>query len=71
MPTPPALNIEQIKEDLRTELRQEIKEQIALLGKTITEELPGQVSALCNLSRSGPNDRLPATSWNDPNLSVG
>lgn len=65
MPTPPALNIEQIKEVLRTELRQEIEEQVALLGKTITEELRGQVSALCNPSRSGLNDRRPATSRND------
>lgn len=63
-PPPPALNIEQIKETLRTEMRQEIKEQVSSLGKEITEEFRDQMSAFSNSFRSGWNDHPPVTSRN-------
>lgn len=60
-PPPPALNFEQIKETLRTEMRQEIKPS---LGKEITEEFRDQMSAFSNSFRSGWNDHPPVTSHN-------
>lgn len=47
-PAPPALDIGQLKESLWTEMRQEIEEQVCLLGKTIVEVIRSQVPALSN-----------------------
>ncbi|CAL8318109.1 unnamed protein product [Merluccius merluccius] len=46
---------QQIKESLRTELRQEMTEQIALLGKSIADELQGRL-------RAAPSTTPPAAS---------
>lgn len=51
-PPPSALDIEQLKDSLWTELRQEIKEQVTLLGKTIIEEIRNQVSAPVGRTRT-------------------
>lgn len=41
-----ATELQQLKETLRAELRQELKEQVTLLGKSIVEELQGRLNPL-------------------------
>ena len=38
-------SLQQLKDSLRTELQQDLREQVVLLGKTIAEELRGQLQA--------------------------
>lgn len=53
------LNLQQLKESLRAELKQEIHDQVTLLGKTIVDEIRGQ------FSNSQP-DHAPTSQWSRP-----
>lgn len=50
---------QQLKETLRTELRQEVKEQVTLLGKTIVQEICAQLPAIQSTARPGQSRQLP------------
>ncbi|KAG1949143.1 hypothetical protein F2P79_011956 [Pimephales promelas] len=45
-PRPIAMELQQVKDALRAELRQELKEQVTLLGKSIVEELQERLKPL-------------------------
>ena len=53
------LSLQQLKDSLRAELKQEIHDQVTLLGKTIVDEIRGQ------FSNSQP-DPLPTSQWGRP-----
>ena len=53
------LSLQQLKDSLRAELKQEIHDQVTLLGKTIVDEIRGQ------FSNSQP-DPVPTTQWGRP-----
>lgn len=56
-PTPTVTELQQMKEALRAELREELKEQVTLLGKSVVDELQGRLKSLPEMETS------PQPSW--------